>query len=311
MPLWGYPEPRRVKAFEGLSLDDKLTAKDTDAICGLAVIDTVTGNVAHWLEVEGLVSELYDVAVLPGVVRPMALGFKSDEISRFVTIDYPNAAPRFQPLNASAETVPTASIDFLAMQTQHAAAHGPSGAHRARRPPIGCNNRLTWGWLPSNSSTATSPFRPFTNSSAGHQFREPLLAILASNGGETAGLALAEINPESERARLISCQESAMRCQSFDDATLVPPAVGAERLYLNICDPAQHPQCKLTDPPYAPYTSGPAITAAIAGAINEGRVWSTMWAMPRPPPGAVRRPCCAPRICQSSPMANGCPCCLR
>ena len=36
----------------------------------------------HWLRLEGMVSELYDVVVLPGVVRPMALGFKSDEISR-------------------------------------------------------------------------------------------------------------------------------------------------------------------------------------------------------------------------------------
>src|SRR5262249_35209773 len=31
---------------------------------------------------EGMVSKLYDVAVLPGAVRPMALGFKTDEIQR-------------------------------------------------------------------------------------------------------------------------------------------------------------------------------------------------------------------------------------
>jgi len=34
----------------------------------------------HRLEIEGVVQELYDVAVLPGIVRPMALGFTSDEI---------------------------------------------------------------------------------------------------------------------------------------------------------------------------------------------------------------------------------------
>jgi hypothetical protein len=33
-----------------------------------------------------MVSELYDVAVLPQVNRPMALGFKTDEIRRIVAI---------------------------------------------------------------------------------------------------------------------------------------------------------------------------------------------------------------------------------
>ena len=32
------------------------------------------------LEVEGVVQELYDIAIIPGVKRPKALGFKSDEI---------------------------------------------------------------------------------------------------------------------------------------------------------------------------------------------------------------------------------------
>ena len=34
----------------------------------------------------GVVEELYDVVVLPGVTRPMALGFKTDDIRRTVTI---------------------------------------------------------------------------------------------------------------------------------------------------------------------------------------------------------------------------------
>jgi len=31
-----------------------------------------------------MVRELYDVAILPDVTRPMALGFKSDEIQRVI-----------------------------------------------------------------------------------------------------------------------------------------------------------------------------------------------------------------------------------
>jgi hypothetical protein len=50
------------------------------------VIDLNSGDVVHWLRLEGMVSELYDVVVLPGVARPMALGFKTDEIQRLLTI---------------------------------------------------------------------------------------------------------------------------------------------------------------------------------------------------------------------------------
>jgi hypothetical protein len=40
----------------------------------------------HWLSIEGIVRELYDVVVLPGVARPMALGFKTDEIRRTISV---------------------------------------------------------------------------------------------------------------------------------------------------------------------------------------------------------------------------------
>jgi hypothetical protein len=43
--------------------------------------------VVEWVRLEGMVSELYDIAVLPDVVRPMALGFKTREIEKILTID--------------------------------------------------------------------------------------------------------------------------------------------------------------------------------------------------------------------------------
>ena len=48
--------------------------------------DLRNGDVAHWLRLEGMVRELYDVAVLPGVCRPMAFGFKTDEIQRTIAV---------------------------------------------------------------------------------------------------------------------------------------------------------------------------------------------------------------------------------
>ena len=50
------------------------------------VIDIHTGDIVHWLRITGIVQELYDVAILPGVSRPMALGLKSEEIRRTITI---------------------------------------------------------------------------------------------------------------------------------------------------------------------------------------------------------------------------------
>jgi len=87
----GLSKQRKERAFSGLALDDRLRQKDTDARCGLWVIDLRSGDVAHWMQIEGVVVELYDVAVIPATRRPMALGFKTDEIERVITIEH---APR-------------------------------------------------------------------------------------------------------------------------------------------------------------------------------------------------------------------------
>jgi uncharacterized protein (TIGR03032 family) len=85
----GLSRPREDRTFRGLALDGELASRNAEARCGLQVIDLRTGEVAHWLRLEGMVSELYDVVTLPGVVRPMALGFKSDEIVRLIAVGDP------------------------------------------------------------------------------------------------------------------------------------------------------------------------------------------------------------------------------
>lgn len=82
----GLSKARGNKTFSGLALDENLRTRDAEARCGLLVIDLRTGDIVHWLRIEGVVEELYDVAVLPGVHRPMAVGFKTDEIRRVITI---------------------------------------------------------------------------------------------------------------------------------------------------------------------------------------------------------------------------------
>lgn len=74
--LVGWSKPRHNQTFSGLALDEKLAGKDAEARCGLQVIDLRNGDIVHWLRLEGVVAKFYDMAVLPGVRRPMALGFK-------------------------------------------------------------------------------------------------------------------------------------------------------------------------------------------------------------------------------------------
>ncbi len=74
------------KSFGGLTLEENLAAKNADPRCGLLVIDLTSGNILHWVRIEGLVTELFGVAALPGVIRPRAVGFKSDEIQRIISL---------------------------------------------------------------------------------------------------------------------------------------------------------------------------------------------------------------------------------
>ena len=61
--------------------------KDGEARCGLMVVDLTTGAIVHWVRIEGQITELYDVQVLPGVKRPMALGFKTEEIAQLIALE--------------------------------------------------------------------------------------------------------------------------------------------------------------------------------------------------------------------------------
>jgi uncharacterized protein (TIGR03032 family) len=85
----GLSRPREDKTFGGLALGAELARRGAEARCGLQVIDLRSGDVVHWLRLEGMVRELYDVAVLPGVIRPTAFGFKTDDIRRTIALDQP------------------------------------------------------------------------------------------------------------------------------------------------------------------------------------------------------------------------------
>ena len=76
----GVSRPRENRTFDGLALNERLEREGVGPLCHLAVVNLATGDIEHRLTIEGVVEELYDVAVLPGIIRPSVVGFRTDEI---------------------------------------------------------------------------------------------------------------------------------------------------------------------------------------------------------------------------------------
>lgn len=82
----GLSRPRGNRTFSGLPLDEALKSHDAEARCGLMVVDLNTGATVDWIRIEGVVDELFDVAFLPSVRCPSAIGLKGPEISRVLSV---------------------------------------------------------------------------------------------------------------------------------------------------------------------------------------------------------------------------------
>lgn len=82
----GLSMQRENRTFRDLALHRRLEEKGVSARCALQVIDLARGDVVHELRIEGMVSELFDVAVLTGARNPGAVGFSNDEIRRTLVL---------------------------------------------------------------------------------------------------------------------------------------------------------------------------------------------------------------------------------
>ena len=82
----GLSKPRYSR-FTGLELDDKLRDADSDAWCGLQVIDLDNGCCAEWFRIDGSVSELYDLEILHGCSTPMVVAPGTEDASGLVTFE--------------------------------------------------------------------------------------------------------------------------------------------------------------------------------------------------------------------------------
>ncbi len=84
--LIGLSDRRENRTFQGLALEENLKKHDTDSRCGLLIVDLETGDAPHSIRIEGVVRELFDVSILPGAKRPMAIGFLTDEVRKYISV---------------------------------------------------------------------------------------------------------------------------------------------------------------------------------------------------------------------------------
>ena len=82
----GLSKPR-YERFEGLDLDQNLADKDSEAWCGIQIINLNTTTVEEWIRLDGPVSELFDLTLLPNVRCPMAIGQQNKENLSMVTFE--------------------------------------------------------------------------------------------------------------------------------------------------------------------------------------------------------------------------------
>lgn len=74
-------------AFAGLQLQDELKKRDGEPWCGICIVDQRSGDIVEWVRLDGAIKELFDVAVIPETVCPMALGVSSPDIQSLISFE--------------------------------------------------------------------------------------------------------------------------------------------------------------------------------------------------------------------------------
>ena len=85
----GLSKPR-YKRFDGLALADRLRATDSEAWCGIQVIDLDSGTCVDWFRIDGAVGELYDIEIVPGFACPMTVSPGSPDAAALITLGESN-----------------------------------------------------------------------------------------------------------------------------------------------------------------------------------------------------------------------------
>jgi uncharacterized protein (TIGR03032 family) len=209
----GLSKPRD-ETFHGLPLDGRLEESGEQPVCGLRVVELATGRVLHGVDLEGVVVELYDVAVLPGARRPMALGFRDDEVRRTITfvadgepvrhhlrrLETGQALPGGTALPGSAPT----AAEAAALAASGAAEGFAAAAPPAQGGPGAVEVRLAALPLAEALRRHHLTFPDVRRTSRGRPLGEPLVAAVAGTPERLQGLALGHVKPGTEQGEVIS-----------------------------------------------------------------------------------------------------------
>ncbi|MGB8644907.1 MAG: TIGR03032 family protein [Anaerolineae bacterium] len=87
----GSSKSRTGELYVGLPLEETLKEKQLEPQHGLYVVDLESGEIAHWLRLEGGAREIYSLITLPGIIRPAAIEPDGEPLQELVTMG------RFQP----------------------------------------------------------------------------------------------------------------------------------------------------------------------------------------------------------------------
>lgn len=82
----GLSKPRDGR-FEGLGLDQRLAEAGEAEWCGIQLRSAHDGSLLEWLRLEGPITELFAVCILPGVRNAITLGPRTAEIRDVITIE--------------------------------------------------------------------------------------------------------------------------------------------------------------------------------------------------------------------------------
>jgi uncharacterized protein (TIGR03032 family) len=98
------PDPALAGAG-ALPVTETLDRYAIPAQCAVLIVDTTTGEVAEWLQIDGGADDVAGLALLPGVRRPAAIGLDGADVRRVLSIA-PEAARRSAPRE---DTIPVAA----------------------------------------------------------------------------------------------------------------------------------------------------------------------------------------------------------
>lgn len=82
----------REGGFTDLAIERELSVRQATPMCGVLIIDLRNGDIVEWVKLEGDVTELFTVELMPGVVCPMSVGLGTAEFDEAITFD-PNILP--------------------------------------------------------------------------------------------------------------------------------------------------------------------------------------------------------------------------